>query len=76
MQGKIRPRQELTYDELPSASRGDEERPVLKAAKRRPHATPSAIRYFALPHLTAAVPEAVVVHAHTCCHLFLKVNGH
>jgi hypothetical protein len=71
MQGKRRPREELTYDELASASRGVEERPVLKAAKRRPHASPSAIRYSAYPHLAAAVPEAAVVHAHTCCYLFL-----
>ncbi len=71
MQGKRRPREELTYDEIPTASRDDGEQPVLKAAKRRPHATPSAIRYFAFPHLAAAVPDAVVVHSHTCCHLFL-----
>ncbi len=68
MQGKVRPRQELTYDELASASHGDEERPVLKAAKRRPHASPSAIRYFAFWYLAAAVPGVV---AYTCCHLFL-----
>ncbi|KAL0052197.1 hypothetical protein WJX82_009614 [Trebouxia sp. C0006] len=43
--GKVRSRQELTYDELPSASRGVDERRVLKAAKRRPHATPNAIRH-------------------------------
>lgn len=63
MQGKVRPRQELTYDELPSASHGVDEQPVLKAAKRRPHATPNVIRYFALSHLAAAVPEVVVVQA-------------
>ena len=63
LQGKVRPRQELTYDELPSASRGVDERRVLKAAKRRPHATPNAIRYFALSHLAAAVHEVVVVQA-------------
>ena len=65
MQGKVRTRQELTYNELPSATHDDDEQPVLKAAKRGPHATPSAIRYFAFPHLAAAVPEIVEVHAHT-----------
>ncbi len=71
MQGKRRPREELTYDELPSASRGVDEQPVLKAAKRRPHATPNAIRYFAFPHLAAAVPEVVAVQAYICCPFFL-----
>ncbi len=60
MQGKIRPRQELMFDELPTAIHDGDEQPVLKAAKRGPHATPSAIRYFAFPHLAPAVP--VVVH--------------
>ncbi len=71
MQGQVPPRQELTYDELPGASRGADEQPVLKAAKRGPHATPNAIRCFAFPHLAAAVPELVAPQAYTCCHLFL-----
>ncbi len=71
MQGKRQPREELTYDELPSASRGVDEQPVLKAAKRSNHATPNAIRYFAFLHLTAAIPEGVAVQACTCCNLFL-----
>ncbi len=48
------------FDELPTAIHDGDEQPVLKAAKRGPHATPSAIRYFAFPHLAPAVP--VVVH--------------
>lgn len=51
MQGRRRPREELTYNELPTASRDIDEEPVVKAAKRGPHATPSAIRYFVVPHL-------------------------
>ncbi|DBA87543.1 TPA: hypothetical protein ACH3X1_004571 [Trebouxia sp. C0004] len=69
--GKVRPRQELTYNELASATHDDEEQPVRKAAKRGPHATPSAIMYFSFPHLAAAVPELVVVHVYTCRHLLL-----
>ncbi|KAL0028633.1 hypothetical protein WJX79_007029 [Trebouxia sp. C0005] len=43
--GKRRPREELTYNELLSATHDDIEQPVLKAAKRGPRATPNAIRH-------------------------------
>lgn len=43
--GRRRPREELTYNEQPTASRDIDEEPVVKAAKRGPHATPSAIRH-------------------------------
>lgn len=60
------------YDAPPSASHDGDEEPVLKAAKRAPRATPSAIRYFAFQHVAAAaVWEVVVVHAHTCSELCL-----
>ena len=76
MQGQVSPRQELMYDELPGASRGADEQPVLKAAKRGPHATSNAIRYFAFPHLAAAVPEVVLVHAQDLLSFVPVVNGH